>query len=125
MTKKFLSVLAMISIAAMMMLSSCTAAGVECGLIGKWEMEKENKDEYSFIVEITADDKAILIDKYENKGTEAKYEFNIKSVDGKEITIGGDNGEMKVRYKDLGCDSIKFATEKFGLDNYQEFKKVF
>ena len=32
---------------------------------------------------------------------------------------------MKVRYKDLGCDSIKFATEKFGLDNYQEFKKVF
>ena len=125
MTKKFLSVLAMISIAAMMMLSSCTAAGVECGLIGKWEMEKENKDEYSFIVEITADDKAILIDKYENKGIEAKYEFNIKSVDGKEITIGGDNGEMKVRYKDLGCDSIKFATEKYGLDNYQEFKKVF
>ena len=125
MTKKFLSVLAMISIAAMMMLSSCTAAGVECGLIGKWEMEKENKDEYSFIVEITADDKAILIDKYENKGTEVKSEFNIKSVDGKEITIGRDNGEMKVRYKDLGCDSIKFATEKYGLDNYQEFKKVF
>ena len=125
MTKRFLTVLAMISIAAMMMLSSCTAAGVECGLIGKWEMEKENKDEYSFIVEITADDKAILIDKYENKGTEVKSEFNIKSVDGKEITIGRDNGEMKVRYKDLGCDSIKFATEKYGLDNYQEFKKVF
>lgn len=125
MTKRFLTVLAMISIAAMMMLSSCTAAGVECGLIGKWEMEKENKDEYSFIVEITADDKAILIDKYENKGTEEKYEFNIKSVDGKEITIGGDNGEIKVRYKDLGCDSIKFATERFGLDNYKEFKKVF
>ena len=135
MTKRFLTVLAMLSIAAMMMLSSCSDIGTETGtetgtntdfsLIGKWEMEKENKDEYSFIVEITADDKAILIDKYENKGIEAKYEFNIKSVDGKEITIGGDNGEMKVRYKDLSADSVKFAIEKYGLDNYQEFKKVF
>ena len=32
---------------------------------------------------------------------------------------------MKVRYKDLSADSVKFAIEKYGLDNYQEFKKVF
>ena len=37
MTKRFLSVMAMIGIVAMMMLSSCTPAGVECGLIGTWE----------------------------------------------------------------------------------------
>ena len=114
MTKRFLSVLAMLSIAAMMMLSSCSAAGVECGLIGKWKM-----DGGEFTVEITADDKAIL----EEAGL--KLEMEIKSVDGKEMTIGGDKGEIKVRYTDLGCDSIKFATEKYGLDNYQEFKKVF
>lgn len=37
MTKKFLSLFAVLSIAAMAILSSCTSAGVECGLIGKWE----------------------------------------------------------------------------------------
>ena len=37
MTKRFLSLMAMVGIVAMMMLSSCTAEGVECGLIGKWE----------------------------------------------------------------------------------------
>ena len=114
MTKRFLSVLAMISIAAMMMLSSCSAAGVECGLIGKWKM-----DGGEFTVEITADDKAIL----EEAGL--KLEMEIKSVDGKEMTIGGDKGEIKVRYKDLSADSVKFAIETISLDNYQEFKKVF
>ena len=115
MTKRFLTVLAMLSIAAMMMLSSCTAAGVECGLIGKWKM-----DGGEFTVEITSDDKAIMSE------NGIKLEVEIKSVDGKEITIGGDNGEMKVKYKDLSADSVKFAIDEvFGKDNYQEFKKVF
>ena len=62
MTKRILSVLAMLSIAAMMMLSSCTAAGVECGLIGKWEYsEKEDLTgtELKITYEITASDEFI------------------------------------------------------------------
>ena len=117
MTKRFLTVLAMLSIAAMMMLSSCTAAGVECGLIGKWEM-----DGGGFTVEITSDDKAIMSDNFGHATT-----VKIKSVDGKEITLQDAIGEeIKVKYKDLSADSVKFAIDEvFGKDNYQEFKKVF
>ena len=64
MTKRILSVLAMMSIAAMMMLSSCTAAGVECGLIGKWE---GSEDGATVTVEITADDKLTVTAKYDGK----------------------------------------------------------
>ena len=113
MTKRILSVLAMMSIAAMMMLSSCTAAGVECGLIGKWENEKNG---VKTTVEITADDKLTVTAKYdgktlfENKGT-------IKSVSGKEITYEVDGIESKIKYSDLGCDTVKFGDI--------EYKKVY
>ncbi len=116
MTKKILSVLAMMSIAAMMMLSSCTAAGVECGLIGKWERSEDGR---TITVEITADDKIIVINKAEVAGTkvENKMEYTITKVSDKEITYKKDKFEDKVEYSDLGCDTVKF--------NDQEFKKVY
>jgi hypothetical protein len=116
MTKRILSVLAMMSIAAMMMLSSCTAAGVECGLIGKWE---RSDDGYTTTVEITADDKIIVIGKYEVAGNkvENKSEGTIKSVSDKEVTYEMNGSEFKMEYSDLGCDTVKFGDV--------EYKKVY
>ena len=116
MTKRILSVLAMMSIAAMMMLSSCTAAGVECGLIGKWEY---SEDGTTVTVEITADDKIIVITKFEVAGEkkEIKSEGTIKSVSGKEITYEVKGIEFPMEYSDLGCDTVKFGDD--------EFKKVY
>ena len=117
MTKRILSVLAMMSIAAMMMLSSCTAAGVECGLIGKWE---GSEDGATVTVEITADDKLIVIVKYEvaGKKMEDKTEYTITKVSDKEITYEFDGKEQpKMKYSDLGCDTVKFGDV--------EYKKVY
>ena len=116
MTKRILSVLAMMSIAAMMMLSSCTAAGVECGLIGTWEHSEKG---YTNTVRITADDKIIVTVKYEVDGKrmgETK-EGTIKSVNDKEITYEMRGIEYKVEYSDLGCDTVKFGDV--------EYKKVY
>ena len=113
MTKKILSVLAMMSIAAMMMLSSCTAAGVECGLIGKWENEK---DGVKTTVEITADDKLTVTAKYDGK-TMFEIKGTIKSVKDHEVTYEVDGIETKVKSSDLGCDTVKF-------DDI-EYKKVY
>ena len=120
MTKKILSVLAMMSIAAMMMLSSCTAAGVECGLIGKWEY---SKDTYTTTVEITADDKLIVISKYEieGKAVENKMEGTIKSVKDHKITYEYNGTEFEVEYSDLGCDTVKFGSGESKV----EYKKVY
>ncbi|MBQ2294524.1 MAG: hypothetical protein II258_04005 [Spirochaetales bacterium] len=116
MTKKILSVLAMMSIAAMMMLSSCTAAGVECGLIGKWE---HSEDGFTTTVEITADDKIIVTVKYEVAGEkkESKSEGTIKSVSDHVATYEVDGKEYKMEYSDLGCDTVKFGDI--------EYKKVY
>ena len=113
MTKRILSVLAMMSIAAMMMLSSCTAAGVECGLIGKWEGSVEGA---TATVEITADDKLTITAKYDGK-TVFEIKGTIKSVSGKEVTYEGDGIEDKIKYSDLGCDTVKFDDD--------EYKKVY
>ena len=133
MTKRILSVLAMLSIAAMMMLSSCTAAGVECGLIGKWEYsEKVNDDvkQRTTTYEITADDKVIMTMKYEfsqeykdkmaAEGTKLPTEpieqkYTIESVSDHKIKVKEVDGELE--YSDLGCDTVKF--------DGTEFKKVY
>ena len=73
MTKKILSVLAMISIAAMMMLSSCDTVNadnstnnVNDGLIGKWEYKYERWDGITTnTIEITSDNKFIYYTKHE------------------------------------------------------------
>ena len=101
MTKKILTLLAMMSIAAMMMLSSCTAAGVECGLIGVWEMEDNSKVTW----EITADDK--IIAKTDGKKT---AEAEIEEVKDKEIHL---KGGPTIEYSDLGCDTVTFNSIKF------------
>lgn len=110
MTKKFLGILAMLSIAAMTVLSSCTAAGVECGLIGKWEA-KETLEGITMTqtIEITSDDKYILEVKYSD-GYNYKTEYTIESVDGH--TIKFKNGG-EVEYSELTCDSVKLGNYKY------------
>ena len=136
MTKIILSVLAMFSIAAMMMLSSCTAAGVECGLIGKWEYSKKDNDgvKYTTTYEITADDKFIITTKYEfsqeykdkmaAEGTKLPTEpieqkYTIESVSDHKIKVKEIDGELE--YRNLGCDSVEF---KLG-DKWTKLSKVY
>lgn len=110
MTKKFLGILAMLSIAAMTVLSSCTAAGVECGLIGKWEAKETQGDiTVTQTIEITSDDKCIFEVKYSN-GYNHKTEHTIESVDGHTIKLK-DGGEIE--YSELTCDSVKFDNYKY------------
>ena len=113
MTKKILSVLAMMSIAAMMMLSSCTAAGVECGLIGKWE---HSENGYTTTIEITADDKLTVTGKYDGK-TMHEVKGTIKSVKDHKVTYEVNGEEYPMEYSDLGCDTVKFGDV--------EYKKVY
>ena len=118
MTKRILSVLAMMSIAAMMMLSSCTAAGVECGLIGKWEVED---DGVKVTIEITSDDKLIM--SLGSGGTQCE----ITEVDDHEITFevsasATSKQVFVLEYKNLTCDTVDFSLDGSGFDT---FKKVY
>lgn len=118
MTKKILTLLAMMSIVAMMMLSSCTAAGVECGLIGKWEVED---DGVKVTIEITTDDKLIM--SLGSGGTQCE----ITKVDDHEITFEvSTSATLKqifvLKYKDLTCDTVDFSLNGSGFDT---FKKVY
>ena len=121
MTKKILSVLAMMSIAAMMMLSSCTAAGVECGLIGKWEYVN-GEDDNKRTIEITADDKitSVYIDSdyqydsvtgdYVSVEKEVEIKGTIEEVTGKAIIYKEKDSTVKsvLEYSDLNGDTVKF-----------------
>ena len=112
MTKRILSVLAMMSIAAMMMLSSCTAAGVECGLIGKWEYVN-GSDNFKQTIEITADDKITSVESY--RGEEQKEEGTIEEVTGKAIIYKEKDSTVKsvLEYSDLNGDTVKFHGATF------------
>ena len=125
MTKRILSLLAMLSIAAMMMLSSCTAAGVECGLIGKWEYsEKEDLTgtELKITYEITASDEFISTVSMTLLGitTETVSEGKIKAVVANKIVYEEDGEEIKIGYQNLKSDSVEFIYE----EGYLPFKKV-
>lgn len=114
MTKKILTVLAMVSIAAMMMLSSCTAAGVECGLIGKWESVQEYYEGEKGTIEITADDKIIFTSPEKDYETgKIKLETTkgtIEEVTGKAIIYKEDKATEKsvLEYSELSGDTVKF-----------------
>ena len=126
MTKKILSVLAMMSIAAMMMLSSCTAAGVECGLIGKWEYVNGG-DDNKRTIEITADDKiiSVYIDSdyqydsvtgdYVSVEKEVEIKGTIEEVTGKAIIYKVKDSTVKsvLEYSDLNGDTVKFEGYTF------------
>ena len=117
MTKRILTVLAMVSIAAMMMLSSCTAAGVECGLIGKWEFQlNEVTDTWEF----TSDDKFThtrvstedgITRTDTSKGT-------IEDVTGKALILryAGETNDSQLEYSELNGDTVKIQ--------YRTYKKV-
>lgn len=122
MTKKLFSLLAVLSIAAMACLSSCSPAGVECGLIGKWEYS-ESKMELT--IEISSDDKVTVTSKVAMfSGT---LNYTVKSVSDHTVTIENDETgvESKVEYKNLGCDSVDFKLDIPNLSNgWFTYKKV-
>ena len=125
MTKRIWSVLAMLSIAAMMMLSSCTAAGVECGLIGKWEYsEKEDLTgtELKITYEITASDEFISTVSMTLLGitTETVSEGKIKAVVANRIVYEEDGEEIKIGYQNLKSDSVEFIYQ----EGYLPFERI-
>lgn len=125
MTKRILSVLAMLSIAAMMMLSSCTAAGVECGLIGKWEYsEKDNLTgtELKIIYEITSGDEFISTVSMTLLGitSEVKSEGKIKAVIAHKIVYEEDGEEISIGYQNLKSDSVEFIYQ----EGYLPFERI-
>ena len=120
MTKRFLSVMAMVSVVAMMMLSSCTTAGVECGLIGKWEAVQEYYGEgYKQTIEITADDKITFTSPQRDYDTDkVAYQTRkgtIEEVTGKAIIykMDGIEGKSVLEYSDLNGDTVKFQNSTF------------
>ncbi len=121
MTKKFLSLFAVLSIAAMAILSSCTSAGVECGLIGKWEYSESG---LKITAEFTSDDlfKVTTEATVFSVTTTNTTESNVKSVKDHTVTTEKSGVEADVEYKDLGCDSVKF---KFVGEDWRTYKKVF
>lgn len=115
--KKFLGILAMVSIvAAMMCLSSCTPAGVECGLIGKWEY---SKDSLKITVDIKSDDTVTTSSKVAGVG--GSFDYTVKSVSDHTITLEKNNVEVDVEYKNLGCDSVEM---KLGEGEWYKYSKV-
>lgn len=112
MTKKFFTILAMLSVASMLVLSSCTAAGVECGLIGKWERkETTNGITVTATVEITSDDKLIV--NVSSGSLSEKTEYTIVSVDDHTIKYEHNGIKYETDYKDLTCDSVKFNDKEY------------
>jgi hypothetical protein len=120
MRKKILTLLAMMSIATMMMLSSCTAAGVECGLIGKWE-QLEDDDDSSYVItyEITADNKFIITGETITHDEDFKQMFRheLEITEIKDNTIIMESGLMSMEYSELNCGTVKF--------NGRNFKRVY
>ena len=112
MTKKFFSILAVLGIAATMFLSSCTAAGVECGLIGKWEGSATNTvGKYEYTIEITNDDNfkkeetVTMTILSTTTTTSFTVDSTVKSVT--ENVIELNNGEG-YKYQNLSSDSVEF-----------------
>ena len=109
----------------MMMLSSCTAAGVECGLIGKWEYsEKDNLTgtELKIIYEITSGDEFISTVSMTLLGitSEVKSEGKIKAVIAHKIVYEEDGEEISIGYQNLKSDSVEFIYQ----EGYLPFERI-
>lgn len=127
MTRKILNILIMLGSVAILFLSSCTAAGVECGLLGKWENTgKVNviDDVYTFTYtyEIRSDDKIVFRAKMKNSSnkiiSDEEKEYTIKSASDHKIKYDNDN---EIEYRNLTYDSVEF---KIGL-TWMEFNKLY
>ncbi len=117
MTKKFLVILATLSIIALMCLNSCTAAGIECGLIGKWEYSVTiNGDTYKTIYEFKSSD-TLILSTYQQGALNTNIKFTVDSVNGH--TIKYENNEME--YRNLTCDSVEFGF----TNNWIRYYKVY
>ncbi|MCH5149189.1 MAG: hypothetical protein J1G30_00865 [Spirochaetales bacterium] len=124
MTRKFLNVLAVLNIVTMMFLSGCTAAGVECGLIGIWERSDTviTTGGYSMEIitsyEFTNDDKMIF--EVNTVYGKSVSEYTIKSVNNRMIKC---NDGSVIEYRNLGFDSVEFGDS--GIGTWAEFAKVY
>ena len=128
MTRKILNILMMLGSAAMLLLSSCTAAGVECGLLGKWENTgkldylTDGVYTFTYTYEIRSDDKIVFRFKVKDSSNEIiadeENEYTIKSVSDHKIKCNNDN---EIEYRNLTYDSVEF---KMGL-TWLEFNKLY
>lgn len=70
-----------ITVAFIFALASCTPAGVECGLIGKWVPEDFDSKEFSvyekYNLEFTSDDKMKVNYVYKNGSVSNSFEWEI------------------------------------------------
>ena len=111
MTKKFFAVLAAMGIAAMMLLSSCTDAGMELYLTGgSWQCEE---DGVTTIIELTDKD-VIKCKKKVGKTTTPLFEGKVKSVEDKKINFVYSPSKLVegvLEYKDLTCENVKFKLD--------------
>lgn len=113
MTKKFFAVLAAMGIVAMMLLSSCTDAGMELYLTGgSWQCEENG---VTYIIELT--DKDVIKCKSKvGKTTTTLFEGKVKSVEDKKINFVYSQSKLVeiegvLEYKDLTCENVKFKLD--------------
>lgn len=128
MKRKKLCILVMLSIFAMIFLSSCTTAGIECGLIGKWENTGEmyifdEKYEFVFTYEIRSDDKIVVRNKITDSNKEVfadkenTYTVYVNDIENHKIKCY----YYEIEYRNLTCNSVEF---KIGT-NWIKFTKVY
>lgn len=111
--------------------AGCTTAGVECGLIGKWEYRGIG---YSLICEFTAEDEFVWT--FLSEETQVIKKANIKSVNNGQIELDCadyyDLGNSSISsnciyYQDLGCESVrlKFSYSSSYPGTCLNFRKVY
>lgn len=125
--KRNVRILIMMSIFATLFLSGCTNAGIECGLIGKWENEPypyyyEIFPDYGIIeiiytFEIRRDDKIAyrikVKDSNEQIIADREFEFTVKSVSNHCIKYDYDGCDYEIEYQNLICDTVEFKFDSY------------
>ena len=112
--------------------AGCTTAGVECGLVGKWEYLGMTNEK--LICEFTADDEFIW--QYLLGGTGVTKKAKIKSVNNGQIELDCadyyDLGNSSIsidciHYQDLGCEAVRleFSNSYNHSDLCLNFRKVY
>jgi hypothetical protein len=113
MKKKISIILAAVGIAAMMLFSSCTDAGMELYLTGDvWQCEENG---VTHIIELTDKD-AIKYKTKVGKAITTVFSGKVKSVEGKKIKFVCNESKLVeiegvLEYKDLTCKNVKFKLD--------------
>ena len=121
MTKKISIILAAVGIAAMMLFSSCTDAGMELYLTGgSWQCEENG---VTHIIELTDND-SIKYKTKVGKTTTTVFSGKVKSVEDKKINFVYNESKVVeidgvLEYKDLTCENVKFKLDSGEWKTYR------